>query len=97
STVNVKVDLPIPDALTLNEESPLPFLVETPGRTGVIDPKNDDLQKVDPPSKRFTIPVEFAKDLKPDDKFDLTLSVQAFVCNKGSKFCTIKNYVWTVP
>ena len=94
--LNVQVNLPIDEAFVLNEEGALPVLVETPGHAGIIAAKDSGVHKLEPPSMRFTLPVELSSPMKEGDALNLKVSVQAFVCNKGSKFCTIKSFIWEV-
>jgi thiol-disulfide isomerase/thioredoxin len=97
SELNVAVELPIPEGLVLNDESPVPVLIETPGTDGLIDTRDAYGIRVEPPAVRFTVPLKLTRALKKGESIEFRVSAQAFVCNKGSKFCTIKSYVWDVP
>ena len=57
----------------------------------------DSSPSPEPPATHFTVKVPLTKPARAGDSADLKLSVSAFVCSKGSNFCTIKSFVWTVP
>jgi hypothetical protein len=92
------VTLPLEAGYKINAEGSMPFLVETPGKTGIIDGEMEATGgKIEPPQKHFTSRVKLARPTSAGDAFDMKVSVSAFVCNEGSNFCTIKSYVWNVP
>jgi DNA-binding beta-propeller fold protein YncE len=97
--IALDVTLPIAAGFKLNTQSPMPYLVESPkeGLVSYSDGFPTTGQRLDPPSKHFVVKVPLAKEAKEGDTAELKLSVQAFVCNEGSNFCTIKSYVWTIP
>ncbi|MBY0397040.1 MAG: thiol-disulfide isomerase, partial [Thermoleophilia bacterium] len=98
SEVVLDVTIPVEKGSKLNLDSALPYVVEAPSSPGLLAASVAPTGgRVDPPSGRFTIKAPLARPAKPGDAFDLTLSVQAFVCNEGSNLCMIKSYVWTIP
>ncbi len=40
--------------------------------------------------------MKLSKPLTAGEELKLKFSVSAFVCSKGSNFCTIKSYAWNV-
>jgi len=99
--LTLSVTLPIPPGYKLSEEegSSMPVVVETPGKTELIDASKlpETGTRIEPPAKRFTLKVPFAKPLSKGDTLDLKVSVLSLICSEGSKLCMIKSYVWTVP
>jgi thiol-disulfide isomerase/thioredoxin len=97
-SVTFDVTLDLPPTSKVNAEAPMPYLVETPGKSGLL---SADLPagvgKVSPPSKKFSVTVPLARPASPGEAFDLKLSLAAFVCNEGSGLCLIKSYVWNIP
>ncbi len=89
------VTLPISDDFKLNEESAMPFLVEAPDASDLVATPVEP-SKPEPPTRHFTRTVTLSKPLKAGESLKLKFSVSAFVCNKGSNFCTIKSYAWDV-
>jgi DNA-binding beta-propeller fold protein YncE len=89
------VTFPVPDGYKVNAEGVINYLVETPGKTGVIDfPASG--AKLEPPSSRFSlkVPLSGAKD---GETVDVKVSVMALICSEGSSLCRPKSYVWTIP
>ncbi len=89
------VTFPVPAGYKVNAEGAISYLVETPGKTGVIDfPESG--KKLEPPSARFSlkVPLIGAKD---GETVDLKLSVSLLICSEGSSLCRPKSYVWTIP
>jgi hypothetical protein len=98
TSITLDVALPLEKGVKLNPQAPMPYLVETPGASGVLSDKVPPTgAKLEPPSPRFSIPIDLAKPAAAGDSFDLKFSIAAFVCNEGSNVCLIKSYVWTVP
>jgi thiol-disulfide isomerase/thioredoxin len=97
-SITLDVTVPLAAKSKLNTDAPMPYLLETPGKTGLL---SADLPasggKVSPPSQTFSVDVPLAKSVSAGDAFDLKLSAAAFVCNEGSGLCLIKSYVWTIP
>ena len=92
------VTVPLASGYKLNTDAPMPYLVETPEKSGLLaESVSPTGQKLDPPTQRFTIKVDLARPAKPGESIPLKLSLSAFVCNEGSNFCTVKNYVWNIP
>ncbi len=98
STITLEVSLPLEKGVKVNPDAPMPYLIETPGKTGLL---SDQLPvtggKVAPPSSNFSLAVPLAKPASAGDAFDLKLSLAAFVCNEGSNLCQIKSFVWSIP
>lgn len=95
--LTLDVALPLEAGLKVNPDVPMPYLLETPQNEGLLDESATGGQKIEHPAPRFTIKVRLAKTTKPADSVPLKLSVAAFVCNQGSNFCTVKNFVWNIP
>jgi thiol-disulfide isomerase/thioredoxin len=96
--ITLDVTLPLEKNVKVNAGAPMPYLIETPGKTGLLSDRIPATGgKVSPPSPSFTIAVPLARPAAAGDAFDLKLSLAAFVCNEGSNVCMIKSYVWTVP
>ena len=93
--LTLDVAFPVPAGYKVNAEGAINYLVETPGKTGVIDfPESG--KKLEPPSARFSlkVPLIGAKD---GETAELKLSVMALICSEGSSLCRPKSYVWTIP
>ena len=99
--LTLSVTLPIPPGYHLNAEegSSIAVVVETPGKTDLIDASKlpESGTRIDPPAKTFTVKVPFAKSTGAGDSLELKVSVLSLICSEGSKLCMIKSYVWTVP
>jgi thiol-disulfide isomerase/thioredoxin len=97
-SIALDVTIPLPKELKLNEESPLTYLVETPGKTGILAPEvRPEGQKIKPPAPSFRIEVPLAKAAAAGEKLDLRLSLQTLVCSHSSNLCMIRSFVWNVP
>ena len=98
ASITLDVTLPLDKGVKVNEGAPMPYLLESPGKTGLLSEQVPATGgKVSPPSQNVTIAVPLAKPAAAGDAFELKLSLAAFVCNEGSNVCMIKSYVWTVP
>ena len=98
ASITLDVTLPLAKGVKVNDGAPMPYLIETPGKTGLLsDQVPATGGKVSPPSPSFTINVPLARPAAAGDAFELKLSLAAFVCNEGSNVCMIKSYVWTIP
>jgi thiol-disulfide isomerase/thioredoxin len=98
SSVTLDVTVPLASGYKLNTDVPMPYLVETPEKSGLLaESVSPTGQKLETPSPKFTIKVDLAHPAKPGESIPLKLSLSAFVCNEGSSFCTIKSYVWNIP
>jgi sugar lactone lactonase YvrE len=97
-TITLDVTLPIEKGVKVNPEAPMPYLIETPGKSGILSARVPPTGgKLEPPSARFSVPVDLAEPPKAGEAFDLKFSLAAFLCNEGSNVCFIKSYVWNVP
>jgi thiol-disulfide isomerase/thioredoxin len=96
-SITLDVTVPLAAKSKLNTDAPMPYLLETPGKTGLLSADLPASGKVSPPSQTFSVNVPLAKSVSAGDAFDLKLSAAAFVCNEGSGLCLIKSYVWTIP
>jgi thiol-disulfide isomerase/thioredoxin len=95
----LKVSLELADGLKINQEkeSRMVYLVETPGKTGVLSDKvRPDGERI-APSDSFTIDVPLARPAAAGETIDLRVSVLALVCREASSVCYIKSTVWNVP
>ena len=98
AAITLDVTLPLAKGVKVNPGAPMPYLLETPGKTGLLsDQVPATGGKVSPPSQNFTIAVPLARAAAAGDTFELKLSLAAFVCNEGSNVCMIKSYVWNIP
>jgi thiol-disulfide isomerase/thioredoxin len=89
----VDVTLNLPEGYKLNPDAPMPFLVETPGRSDLLGPDTPPTGgRIEPPSATFTVPVTLAKPAQAGDSVPLKLSVAAFICR--DTLCEIHSYVW---
>jgi thiol-disulfide isomerase/thioredoxin len=98
ATITLDVTVPLASGFKLNAEAPMPYLIETPDKTGLLSsdlPANGG--KVSPPAPRFSVNVPLARPAAAGDSFNLKLSLAAFVCNEGSNLCQVKSFVWTIP
>jgi thiol-disulfide isomerase/thioredoxin len=93
------VELKLPKGFELNPEAPMPYLVETPGKSGILsDQLPPEGSAVEKPSTQFTIEVPLAQEAKPGAMVPLRLSVAAYICKEGQGgLCTVRSYVWDVP
>jgi thiol-disulfide isomerase/thioredoxin len=97
-TITLDVTLPLEKGVKVNPAAPMPYLIETPGKSGILAGNVPPTgSKLEPPSATFSLPVGLARPPAVGEAFDLKLSLAAFVCNEGSNVCLIKSYVWTVP
>ena len=98
SSITLDVTVPLAAGYKLNTDVPMPYLVETPEKSGLLaESVSPTGQKLETPSPKFTIKVDLAHPAKSGESIPLKLSLSAFVCNEGSSFCTIKSYVWNIP
>ncbi len=82
----------------LNEETQTAYLVETPGKTGVLSEKvRPEGERIKPPTPSFTINVPLAQAAAEGQTINVRVSVQSFVCSGTSNLCRIQNFVWNVP
>lgn len=93
------VSLTLPKGYKLNADTPLLYLVESPGTpealSSAVSPTGE---KVDPPVQTFTIKVPLGKAMPDGESLKLKLSLSTFICKEGSEgLCTLNNYVWTIP
>lgn len=95
--ITLDVTLPLESGFKINPDVPMPYLVETPDKSGVVAESMAGGQKLTPPAQTFTLKVPLARPAKPGESFPLRLSVSAFVCNENSNLCTVKSYVWNIP
>jgi thiol-disulfide isomerase/thioredoxin len=95
----LNVALVIPKGFKLNDERPMPYLLETPGQTGVLSsdvPEYGD--RIEKPNSKFAVKVSFDHALKAGEHVDLKFSLATFVCKVGAEgFCKPENFVWTIP
>ncbi len=97
-SIALAVSIPLPKGFKLNEEVPLPYVIETPGKTGVLSadvPESGD--KITTPATQFKINVPLAEAPQVGQSIDLRLSLSAFVCSENSSLCQIRSYIWNIP
>jgi thiol-disulfide isomerase/thioredoxin/sugar lactone lactonase YvrE len=98
AAIALEITLSLEKGVKVSTVAPMPYLVETPGKTGLLSDKVPATGgKVSPPSQSFTISVPLAKPAAVGDAFDLKVWLAAPVCTEGSNVCMIKSYVWTIP
>src|SRR5262249_26307732 len=81
----------------LNQESGMAYLVETPGKTGVLSDKVRPEGERIAASPAFTIDVPLARPATEGEAIDLRVSVLTMVCREPSSVCFIKSAIWNVP
>ena len=91
----LEVNVPIAPGFKLNADGRMPYLVETPGKNGVITFPDSGME-LEKPLKRFPVNVELAKPASAGETLDLKLSLQSFICSEGSNLCTIKSFAWPI-
>jgi hypothetical protein len=97
-TLRLAIAIPLAKGLKLNEEFPMPYLVETPGKRGVLSAEvSPGGGRVKPPAQEFPITLPLAKAAAAGDSLDLRVSVSTFVCNEKSSLCQIRSFIWDVP
>jgi thiol-disulfide isomerase/thioredoxin len=97
-SIELEVTIPIPKGFKLNAETPMPYLVETPAKSGVLAPAVSPAGgKIKPPASPFTVKVPLAKAAAAGDSIDLRVSASAFVCSEASTLCMIRSFTWNVP
>jgi thiol-disulfide isomerase/thioredoxin len=97
-SIKLDVAIPLPKELQLNEESPLTYLLETPGKQGILAPEVlPEGQRIKPPIPKFQIDVPLARPAVAGDQLDLRLSLQTLVCSHKSSVCMIHSFIWNVP
>jgi hypothetical protein len=96
-SVTLQVSLNLAKGLKLNTEGQMAYLIETPGKSGVLSDKvRPDGERIKPASS-FTIKVPLAKPAAEGETIDLRVSVLALVCRETSSVCFIKSTIWNVP
>ena len=96
--ISLTVAIPLAEGFKLNEEYPMPYLVETPGKSGILAPDWPPAGgRVKPPAREFPIKVPLAKPAAAGDELELRVSVSTFVCNEASSLCQIRSFIWDVP
>jgi NHL repeat len=95
--IKLAVSILLPKGEKLNEEVAMSYLVETPGKTGILAPEVPaEGDRIKPPKTEFPISVPLAKPAATGDSLELRLSLQTFVCSETSSLCKIVNYRWNV-
>jgi thiol-disulfide isomerase/thioredoxin/sugar lactone lactonase YvrE len=96
--ITLDVTIHLATGFKLNTDAPMPYLVETPEKSGVLaDSVSPTGQKLKSPKPKFTIDVPLAEPAKLGQLIPLKLSLSVFVCNEGSSLCQVKSYVWNIP
>ena len=97
-SIKIAVTIPLPKGYKFNEETPMDYLIETPGKTGILSPELPaEGQRIKPQVGHFEIAVPLAKAAVAGDALELRLSLQSFVCSEASSLCQIRSFVWNVP
>jgi thiol-disulfide isomerase/thioredoxin len=97
-SIAVAVSVELPKGFKLNEETPVTWLVEAPGKTGVLGTElRTEGQHKKPPTTHFDITVPLAASADAGEKLDLRFFLKTFVCSEKSSLCMIQSYIWDVP
>jgi thiol-disulfide isomerase/thioredoxin len=96
-SLNLEVSLGLADGLKLNDEGSLVYLVQTPGKSGILSDKVRPEGERIKPARSFTIQVPLSHAAADGETIDLRVSVLALVCRQASSVCFIKSAVWNVP
>jgi len=97
-SIALAVSIPLAKGFKLNEEVPLPYVIETPGKTGVLSAEVPEAgARITPPATHFKINVPLAESPQAGQSIDLRLSVSAFVCSENSSLCQIQSFIWNIP
>jgi hypothetical protein len=97
NSITLKVSLDLAKGLKLNQESGMAYLVETPGKTGVLSDKVRPEGERIAASPSFTIDVPLARAAAEGETLDLRVSLLTMVCRETSSVCYIKSTIWNVP
>jgi hypothetical protein len=96
-SIAIAVSILLPKSDKLNEETPMDYLVETPGKTGILAAEVPAEGQRIKPTTQFQITVPLAKPAVAGESLELRLSLQTFQCSATSSLCRIQNYRWNVP
>jgi thiol-disulfide isomerase/thioredoxin len=97
NSLTLDVALNLSKDLKLNEEGSMAYLVETPGKSGLLSEKVRPEGERIKPAKSFPIQVELAHPVADGETIGLRVSVLSLVCRQTSSVCFIKSTVWNVP
>src|SRR5262249_48076343 len=97
NSVTLDVSLNLSKDLKLNEEGSMVYLVETPGKSGLLSEKVRPEGERIKPAKSFAIQAELARPAVAGETIELRISVLSLVCRQTSSVCFIKSTVWNVP
>lgn len=94
----LSVTLALPEGFELNPE-PLPYLLESPGNTGLLASSVSPYgAEIDPPKTEFEIEVPLARRPRPDETLTVNLSLSSFECKKdGAGYCRVRSFIWAIP
>jgi len=97
-SITLDVTLPLEKGVKVHPAAPMPYLIETPGKPGLLSKQVPATgSEVSPPSPNCTITVSLARPVTTGDAFELKVSLAAFVCNDGSNLYRVQSYVWSIP
>jgi thiol-disulfide isomerase/thioredoxin len=97
-SIALAVSIPLPKGFKLNEEVPIPYVIETPSKTGILSADVPESgAKISPPATRFKIDVPLAEAPQAGQSIDLRLSLSTFVCSENSSLCQIKSFIFNIP
>ena len=92
------VSIALPKGYKLNQESPMSYLVETPGKEGILSSAvSASGDKVNPPATEFKVSVPLATAPSAGEKINLRLSLLPLVCSEPANLCRIRSLIWNVP
>jgi thiol-disulfide isomerase/thioredoxin len=97
-SISLAVSIPLPKGFKLNDEAPLPYVIETPEKNGILSadvPESGG--KITPTTTQFKIDVPLADAPQNGQSIDLRLSLSAFVCSENSSLCQIRSFIWNIP
>ena len=94
----LEVALTLPNGFQFGPDTPIQYLIETPGQSDALgtalDPNGGELR---PPLDRFTLDLPLRTPLAAGETLTVTLSVATFLCRKSQGFCQPRSVIWTIP
>lgn len=93
-TIQLKIDVP---GFKLAADTPTLYLLEADRPDAFAPSVSPTGTRVVPEGDSLPIPVELARPPAAGQTIELKLSASLFVCSETNGFCTLKNYIWTLP
>ncbi|GAC1341735.1 MAG: hypothetical protein NVSMB14_06780 [Isosphaeraceae bacterium] len=97
--MTLDVSIALAQGTKVNQEAPMPYLIETPGKTAILDASVPPLgARVEPPSSHVQLTVPIEKSAPAGETFTLKLSLSSYQCKEGvDGFCRVNDFVWNIP